>query len=149
MNILRQTTVMALAFFFVGVGLLVGAAYQFFGVRSFVRTAISVPGRVVDLEYQSGLGGRSSGGFKTVFTFSDASGVTHTGRTSSAQNPATHDIGEEVVVLYRSGSVKDARIRSFRTLWILPTFLGVFGAAFSVIGALAYVSARRTYGPTA
>ncbi|MEW6306353.1 MAG: DUF3592 domain-containing protein [Verrucomicrobiota bacterium] len=60
--------------------------------------------------------------------------------------PASHQIGDEVVVLFHPESIGDARIRSFRTLWLLPTILGCFGLAFSSAGAFVFVAARRTFG---
>lgn len=41
-----------------------------------------------------------------------------------------------------------AKIESFRTLWVVPTFFGVFGLAFTIIGAVAFVAVRRTFGVT-
>src|SRR4051794_851533 len=99
MNTFRQVTALAIVFFLVGVGILGVSAFQFFEVRVFISSAQTVAGRVVDLEYRSSSGRHSGGGYVTVFTFSDASGVTHTARTSSAQDPATHQIGDKVVVL--------------------------------------------------
>lgn len=142
MNHLRQATVLqAVVFFLVGIGCLSAAAYHFFEVSAFVRTAKTATGRVVDLEYHRG--GRAGGVYVTVFTFADTAGVTHTARTSSP----THHLGDEVVVLYQPASPETARIRAF-WIWSLPTILSGFGLAFSIVGVFVFVAARRTYRTT-
>ena len=147
MNVLRQTTALAVAFVLVGIACLGAGMFQFIRVRTFVRTSVTAAGRVVDLEYRSsGSGKNHVGGYVTVFTFADDSGQTHTARTSSAQNPAMHQVANEVVVLYQPGSPAEARIRGFQTLWFVPTILAGFGFAFSGVGTLAFVAARKTYG---
>lgn len=132
---------------FAGAGFLAFAFYSIWETTTFIQTAIAVPGRVVGLEQDRTGGshsGRDDGGYITVFTFSDASGATHTGRTSLAQKPATHDVGEAVIVLYQPESPKTARIRSFQTLWLEPTIFGVTGLICTGIGASAFVTARKT-----
>jgi hypothetical protein len=145
MTHLRQASVLTAVFFLVGVGFLCAAAFHFFDVLAFVRTAQTASGRVVDLEYRSrGAGKTHSSGNALVFTYSDASGQFHTIHDASAQNPATHNVGDEVVVLYQLESPEGARIRGFRTLWIVPTILGSFGLGFSSIGGYGFLVARKT-----
>lgn len=145
MNVYRQVMIGAGMMSCVGLGLVVVAAVQFFQTRAFIRTAIVADGRVVNIESQDFSGGRFRGGYITVFTFSDATGQTHTGRTPGPSKPSTHKVGDDVIVLYPPGSPESARIRSFRTLWIIPTFLGSIGLAVSIICPIAFVSARRMY----
>jgi hypothetical protein len=145
MNPIRQATPLTGAFILVGVGLLGAGIFQGLEVRAFVRAAQTVPGRVTDLDHRSGSKG---GGYVTIFTFADASGQRQTSRTSWASNPPTHQVGDEVVVLYPPGDPEAARIRAFRTLWFGPTLLGGFGLAFSSMGAFGFVAVRRTYGPS-
>ena len=136
---------MSVSFFIVGVGLLAAAGVFLWRTKAFIAESVSTPGRVVELEYQTGLGAHSSGGFVTIFTFADAAGYPHTNRTASAQTPATHQVGESVTVLYLANHTDTAQIRGFRTLWIVPTFLGGFGIAFTCIGLIALVAVRKTY----
>lgn len=143
MNPLRQATAVTAALFLVGVGFLGVGIFQWLEVRAFVRVAHTVPGQVMDLESNRG----SKGGFVTIFTFADASGQTHTARTAFAQSPATHQVGDEVVVLYPPGDPEAARIRAFRTLWLVPTILGGIGFTFSSMGAFGFVTVRRNYRP--
>ena len=144
MQTVRQAQIVAAVFFLLGFGLLVTATYYFFVTRSFVRTADTVRGRVIALEQRSGGSGKSGTiGYAAVFTFTDASGQDHTVRQTSAQNPPTHKVGDEVVVLYHPSSPDEARIRGFRTLWILPTILAAVGGGFACVGAVAFFSARK------
>lgn len=150
MNPRRQVTALAVFFFLIGVGLLAITAISLWQTQHFIRTSARASGRVADLEYHAGPAGRGGGrgGFVTVFTFADSSGQAHTARTSDWQNPPTHQIGDAVTVLYQPTNPEAAKIESFSTLWILPTFLGFFGLAFTIIGAVAFVAGRRTYGVT-
>ena len=145
MQTVRQAQIVAAVFFLLGFGLLVVASYYFFVTRSFVRTADTVRGRVVALEQSSGGSGKPrTSGYAAVFTFTDASGQAHTVRQTSAQNPPTHKVGDEVVVLYHPSSPDEARIRGFRTLWFLPTILAGFGGGFAGVGAVAFFAAQKT-----
>lgn len=149
MNNFRQARVLTAALFLVGVGLVAASAFLAWQTWMFMRTSKSATGRVVDLEWRNGRGGlrgSSGGGYVTVFTFTDGSGQAHTVRTTCAQNPPTHQVGAAVEVLFPSNCPEDARIRSFSTLWLVPTFLLGFGVAFTGVGGYGFVTARKTYG---
>ena len=77
---------MAVFFFIIGVGGLAGGITLFIYTHSFVATAISASGVVVDLEPSSASRGRS--GFYSVFTFADKNGQAHKCRTTFASDPA-------------------------------------------------------------
>ena len=136
---------MSVTFFFLGIGLLVAAGLSLWRTRAFVAQSVSTQGRVVELEYRSGIGGRRGGGEVAVFTFTDAIGRQHTNRAGAAQSPPTHQVGDTVTVLYSASQPETAQIRAFRTLFILPTFLGGFGVAFTVVGLVALAAVRKTY----
>jgi hypothetical protein len=142
---LRQATAAGWFFVAIGVGFLAAFVYNFCQTREFVRTAKHAPGRVVDLEPRRG----SSGGhdlYVTVFKFADDSGQGHTVRTSFAQYPPSHKVGDSIMVLYLPGNADDARIQSFTTLWFFTTLFGAMGAGSATVGAFAVVMARKTYG---
>lgn len=148
-NNFRQARVLTAAFFLVGVGLVAASAFLARQTWTFMRILKSAPGRVVDLEWwdgRGGLRGSSGGGYVTVFTFTDGFGQAHTVRTKSAQNPPTHQVGAVVEVLFPPACPEDARIRSFSTLWLVPTLLLGFGVAFTGGGGYGFVMARKTYG---
>lgn len=148
MTIYRQVIVLSALFLLIGVSFLIASAVEIFDVRTFVNSAQTAAGRVVKLNYEDHLSkGQSVGGYVTVFEFSDTSGKSHTGRSSSAQNPAPHQIGDTVTILYRPESPQDARIRNFRTLWLLPTMLSSAGAVFTLVGMITFAAGRKSYGP--
>ena len=140
MNTLRQVRVLSAAFCLVGIGLLAASAFLACRTSTFIHTSRTALGRVVELE------GNRRGRYVTVFTFPDASGQIRTARTKSAQNPPTHPIGATVEVLFQPTNPEDARIRSFKTLWDIPTFLAGFGVLFAGVGGYAFVAGRKTYG---
>jgi hypothetical protein len=144
MNTLRQVTALTVAFVLVGVSLLAASAFLAWETSTFIRTSKTVPGRVVDLEWRKGSSG--TGGYRTVFTFTDGSGQAHTVRTKTAHNPPTHRIGAAVEVLFQPTYPEDARIRSFQTLWLIPAALAGAGVGFAGVGACAFVVARRRFG---
>jgi len=145
MNPHRQGTAVSVTFFFLGIGLLVAAGIFTWRTQAFIAQSVSTQGRVVELEYRSAIRARSGGGEVTVFTFTDTTGRQHTNRAGAAQSPPTHQVGDTVTVLYSASQPETAQIRAFRTLWILPTFLGGFGVAFTVVGLVALVAVRKTY----
>jgi hypothetical protein len=145
MNTLRQVTVLTVVFILIGLGLLVAGTVMAWQTRSFIASAITARGEVVGLEpNRSGTRGGTT--YFTVFTFKDATGQSHTSRTSSSQNPPPFQVGSEITVLYPVGLPESARIKSFSTLWLLPTFLCVIGFGMAGIGAAALYAARKTYG---
>jgi hypothetical protein len=148
MTVYRQVTVLSALFLLIGVSLLIASVVEVFDVRTFVSSAQTAVGHVVGLEDQSHVSkGQSVSGFVTVFEFSDANGKSHICRSSSAENPAPYQIGDAVTVLYRQESPQDARIRHFRTLWLLPTILSSVGAVFTIVGLVTFVAGRKSYGP--
>jgi len=145
MNTHRQVKVLTAAFFLVGVGLLAASVFLAWNTSAFIHTSRTALGRVVDLEWRGGAGGRraSGGGYVTVFAFADSSGQVHTVRTKAAQNPTTHQIGAEVEVFFQPACPDEAKIRSFQTLWLIPIDLAGFGISFAGIGGFAFVWQRR------
>lgn len=145
MEVRRQAKVLSVSFLTLGLALCVVTAVLWLRTRTFIRESVSASGRVVELEYGEGLGGRSGGGHITVFTFVDAAGQSHTNRAGAAQSPPTHQVGDTVTVLYAPNDPAVARIQGFRTLWVVHTFLGGFGFAFTGIGLVAWFAVRKTY----
>jgi hypothetical protein len=145
MNTLRQVTVLTVTFVIVGIGLLVAGTVITLQTRSFIASAIATDGKVVGLE-PSNSGTRNKTTYFTVFAFKDAAGQTHTIRTTSSQNPPPFQVGSEITVLYPVGLPESARIKSFSTLWLIPTFFFVIGFGLAGIGALPLHAARKTYG---
>jgi hypothetical protein len=70
----------------------------------------------------------------------------HAYRTTVAEYPAPFSVGDRITVLFQPADPSPARIKSFRSLWIIPTFLLGFGLGFMGIGGAAFNAARNTYG---
>lgn len=137
---LRQGIFLAGVYFFVAIALLAASTIVFWQTRDFVRSSISVPGRVVDLERSV------SSDRYTVFTFTNEAGQTYTARTRFASKRPIHQIGEPITVLYSPTQPQAARIKSFDSLWLFPTFIGAFAIVFTGAGTFAFIAARKTYG---
>jgi Protein of unknown function (DUF3592) len=146
MSILRPLKIITISFALVGFGFLVAATVTTLQTRSFIASANTVPGLVVNLEPYHHSTSRGHTPYNTVFTFTDNAGQSHTNRTTFAQYPPPFQIGSQVAVLFQTNNPESAQIKSFRTLWIVPTLLFTFGFGFAGIGILAYFSARKTYG---
>ena len=146
-SMLRRFTVLSTAFLIAGAGLLLVSTILVWRTSTFIRSSRTAPGRVVDLEWRNGSSGRgTSGGYATVFAFTDGSGRAHTVRTKSTYNPPTHRIGAAVEVLFQPENPEDAKIRSFQTLWLIPVALAGAGVGFAGAGACVFVAARRRFG---
>jgi hypothetical protein len=141
MSTTRQFTVFTGTFCLVGVGLLACAAFLVSRTATFIHTATATSGCVVGLEWRNGAG--RSGGYVTVFTFSDNSGQKHTVRSSGALNPAPFPVGAVVTVLFQPAAPEDARIQSFRMLWFVPMVVSILGCAFAGIGAFLFLVNRK------
>lgn len=118
-------------FISVGLLLLVIGGMWLSSVNRFVATAVEVNGEVVDVEY----GSRSTE--VPVFRFRDREGSEHTVRESAGQSPSPFAIGSRVVVLYEPQAPIKARIKSFGTLWVGPTFATAFGVLFTLVPGFA------------
>jgi hypothetical protein len=141
---LRTGKIIATLFFLVGIGCLIAGVVVFFHTRAFIKSAKTTSGRVVRLDPDTDTHHNIT--YHAVFTFTDDSGSPHTVRTSYSQRPQPYQIGDPLVVLYEPASPESARIRSFGSLWLVPTILGSVGVIFPTLALLAFSAARRTYG---
>lgn len=107
---------------------------------SFMRTAKSTLGKVDRFETRAssrvgtGNSGRRTTTYAPVFTFRDEQGKDYTVTSSTGQNRAAYERGEEVTVLYDPADPERARIHSFTQMWLLPVIFGSAGVAFLVVG---------------
>jgi hypothetical protein len=140
----RQVTAIATFFILIGLASLIAGAIFFLRTSEFLAIAKTAPGRVIRLDPDTD--NHHNITYHTVFTFDDDSRSSHTIRTSYSQRPQPYDVGDRIVVLYPLDSPDDARIRSFSSLWLLPTILGAIGVVFPAVGLFAFISAHKTYG---
>lgn len=70
-----------------------------------------------------------------VVEFVSKDGKRHTVQMTEGSSSPSHEIGDEVVVLYEPDHPLDARIKSFGSsalMWILPGITGILGVSFLV-----------------
>ena len=70
-----------------------------------------------------------------VVEFVSNDGKRHTIQLTEGSSSPSHEIGDEVVILYEPDHPLDARIKSFGSsalMWILPGITGILGIAFLV-----------------
>lgn len=103
----------------------------------------SVPGVVVDVVKQRYVDAETdnvSYYYYPVVEFKARNGKRRTVQLNGGSNPQSHEVGDEVTVLYEPENPNDARIKSFGSsalMWILPSITGLLGAAF--LGAVLVV----------
>lgn len=129
-------------FIFVGLGCLVGALTYAYRTQVFLRTSVTVQGRIAGFKpVRTTRNGLTT--YAPVFRF-DVPGshfatvVSHT----SSGSPA-FKVGESVTVHYPPGYPEKAVIDSFGQLWFMDWAVGSFGALFLGIGMFTLVSGRR------
>jgi hypothetical protein len=99
----------------------------------------SAPGRVVEIihrrEYVNEQDRVVQDYYFPVVEFVSADGRRHTAHMTEGSSVPSHEVGDEVTVLYNPERPLDARIRSFggaALMWILPGITGILGLAFLV-----------------
>ena len=119
-------------FALIGLAMLFGAYSLYSGTQSFLETAVSTQGTVIDLRRS-----RSSDGDDTyapVVQFNTNGGESIEFTSSTSSNPPSYSRGEPVEVLYQEDSPYDAKIKGFFSLWGAALIVGIFGAIFFLIG---------------
>jgi hypothetical protein len=129
-------------FILVGLGCLVGALIYAHRMQAFLRTSVTVQGRIAGFKpvrtTQNGLTT-----YAPVFRFEVpgthfANVVSHT----SSGSPA-FKVGDWVTVHYPPGHPEQAVIDSFGQLWLMDLAVGSFGAIFFAVGLLTLLSGWR------
>jgi hypothetical protein len=123
--------------------LLIALISSFSAVSKISREA-SAPGRVVEMivrrEYVNEQDRIVSEYYYPVVEFTASDGRRRSVQVSEGSQPPSHEVGEEVTVLYDPEHPLDARIKSFGSyalMWILPGITGILGVCF--LGAVLVV----------
>ena len=123
--------------------LLIALISSFSAVSKISREA-SAPGRVVEMivrrEYVNEQDRIVSEYYYPVVEFTASDGRRRSVQMSEGSQPPSHEVGEEVTVLYDPEHPLDARIKSFGSyvlMWILPGITGILGVCF--LGAVLVV----------
>lgn len=101
----------------------------------------SAPGRVVDIvqrrEYVNEQDRVVQDYYFPVVEFASSDGRRHSVQLTEGSSAPSHEVGNEVTVLYNPEHPLEARIKSFGSsalMWILPGITGILG--FSFLGAV-------------
>ncbi|WP_415888467.1 DUF3592 domain-containing protein [Neptuniibacter sp. SY11_33] len=130
---MKAISIIKYLFSFIGLGLLVLAFVLFTNTKSFLETAVTAEGTVIELRAS-----RSSDSltYHPVVSFVTKQGQQVTFSSSAGSNPPSYSQGEVVEVLYQSKSPQDAKINGFFTLWGGATIVTGVGAVFFIVGIL-------------
>lgn len=115
-----------------GLGLLAGAGVSCRRTVRFLQGAMEALGEVVEMREVRDSDGSS---WMPVAEFTAPSGERVRFEAKVCSNPPKYKSGDRVTVYYNPQNVREARIKSFIYLWLLPLLLGLMGAAFTWIGA--------------
>ena len=120
--------VVGLLFIVVGSLMALAGALWLIHTAWFVVHAAKAPGTVIAMDESDD----SDHGtiYYPRFTFSDASGIIHTQRSSFGSSNFSFEVGEKVTILYEAATPKHSSIDSFQTVWLGPLFVAVFGLLF-------------------
>lgn len=120
-------------FLAVGLGLLTGAFYSYKHTATFLESAISTEGTVVENRYEAGSSSNDSGSYHAYIKYSSLDGSDVTFRSSVGTNPPSFKVGEQVKVYYDPQDSQNAQVGTFFQMWFLPVLLGGMGFIFSSI----------------
>ncbi len=109
--------------------------------RSFIDTAVSAQGTVIDLKLRSSTDskGRSSSVYYPVVKFTPSNGEPTTFESNSGSKPPAFKKGQQVEVLYHPQEPNSAMINSWLELWFLPGMFTGMGSLFVLIGGVPLV----------
>ncbi len=139
----RVLSLIKMIFLLVGLALLGVAAWFYLDTAKFIRGSQEAEGMVVELETHGSSGERY---YHPVVEFTTPEGERVRFVSSFGSRPPAYDVGESVTVLYPEGSPREAKIKSFWSLWLGTVIAGGLGVLFFVIGlvmAVVFGAGRR------
>ena len=131
---LRKKRNVGWVFVVVGGAIAVGGLIWGINTASFVKRAAKTSGTVIEIE--RGTSSKRGSTYRPVFTFADASGATHTHRSSMGAPRNFFAPDEKVTVVYDAADPDNAKIDSYQQIWLGPLVLGGFGILFGGFGAV-------------
>jgi len=122
-------------FLVVGLGALWGSWALYGSTKSFLKTAQTTNGIVVDLIRKSSNDSNgTSYTYYPVVMFQPPRGQSIQFESNFGSNPPSYNKGDVVEVLFNPKDFKSARINSFGALWMGALICGFIGLVFSFIG---------------
>ncbi|MBX7229144.1 MAG: DUF3592 domain-containing protein [Burkholderiaceae bacterium] len=137
MGPIKILSFIAYLFTFIGMLGLIGTGFGYFSTKDFLSRATPAEGTVINLiekSSSSNSGGPSTHLYTPVVRFKSIQGEEWQFTASVSSYPPAHRVGEKVFVLYIPGQEEDAKINTFRSLWLLHFIFGGLGFVFFTIG---------------
>lgn len=132
----RVLSLIQIIFLLVGLALLGVAAWLYIDTAEFERHSQTAEGKVVAIEEHGTSGERY---YHPVVEFTTRDGARERFVSSFGSRPAAYDVGESVTVLYPEGSPREAKIKSFWSLWLGVVIAGGLGAVFVLMALVFFV----------
>lgn len=115
----------------IGVLMVALGAFFWFRTKNFVGSAQEAKGTVTEVRYDSDSEG---GGYYSVFKFKPINGQEIEKVSNMRTNPAQHQVGQVIDVLYDPNNPNDARIKKATNLYFVPVLLAGMGLIFIFSG---------------
>jgi len=128
----KTLAIVKYVFLLAGIAMLAGAVFVYQSTSTFLATAITTKGTVVDLERSRS---NNSTTYRPVVQFKDRAGREHEFTSSTGSNPPSYSTGESVEVYYLSEQPEMAKMSGFFALWGGATILGGIGGTFLLVSA--------------
>ncbi|BAY08881.1 DUF3592 domain-containing protein [Calothrix sp. NIES-2098] len=134
---------------FAGIGSIFAVTGIIFVINtnSFVRTAESIQGTVIDLKLRSSTDskGRHSSAYYPIVRFTPSSGEPIIFESHTGSKPPSFTKGQQVEVLYHPQKPDSTTINSWFELWFLPTMFTGLGSIFVLVGGSVLVIPFRRW----
>lgn len=133
-------------FAIIGLGMMAGSFFLYQNTATFLESAISAEGEVVELVRSSSSSSSTSGSSYTyapVVKFKTSKGESIEFKSTTSSNPPSYTRGERVEILYTEDKPHEAKINSFFSLWGGAVIVGGIGVVFFLIGAGIILSGFR------
>jgi hypothetical protein len=105
-----------------------------------IRTALRAEATVVEMVERSGDHGVT---YAPVYTFKDQAGQEQKVHSRCSSCPPAYQVGDKIMVLYRSASPRDAQIQSFFDMWGWMAIVGGIGIVYGIIGPILLTVVRK------
>ncbi|MEN9360359.1 MAG: hypothetical protein RL095_1894 [Verrucomicrobiota bacterium] len=120
----RTRRAMIIIFLFSALISLFMAGFTAYQTSTFLKTAVRADGIVTEMAEVSGDSGVT---YAPVYSFFDAKGIKHSGRSNHSSNPPGFQVGDKLPILYDPQDPSSSRPDAFGSLWFMSLVCGVIG----------------------
>jgi hypothetical protein len=115
----------------------------FLSLNSYHLLKEGVPARGEVIELVGRRGSKGGTTYAPLYEFKATDGKTYTILSSTSSNPPSHQVGDQISVLYPKGNPEKAEINAFLDLWLGPIIAGLIGVIFTAIATGMIISHIR------